>query len=423
MTDRHCFARPLAVLAACAALLAFAATAWAQDAKAPVQDPLGVVKIPKGAPIVIGGYWTLSGSETALGVDQKRGAEVAFADVGNKVAGHPIKLIAEDSLCSAEGGQTAATKLAANQNVVVVLGPDCSSAATPGAPILWKAGIASIGTSTTAPHLTAPNRGPQFDGFVRTIYSDIWQGQGDAKWMYNVMGCKTAATVHDGSPYAQQLVAVYEKHFKELGGTIVASEAVSPQDVDMQPMLTRVATAKPCVVYYPVFVAAAAQITRQAKNVSGLKGTKLVGGGALMTRDFVAAVGKDVVGFPITYSDISKEALGKNYPKLVAEYTKRFGEAPIQGFHAHAYDGARIAVMAIEKVAVTDKAGNTYIGRKALRDALFATKGYDGMAGPVECNANGECQKFKFAVYEFADADPATFEPGKNPKKVYSATQ
>ena len=91
----------------------------------PVTDDIAVVKIRKGAPMFIGGYWTLSGPDTALGLDQKRGVELAFDDLGWQIAGHPVKLVAEDGQCNAEGGQTAATKLASNRNIVAVIGPDC----------------------------------------------------------------------------------------------------------------------------------------------------------------------------------------------------------------------------------------------------------------------------------------------------------
>ena len=30
--------------------------------------------------------------------------------------------------------------------------------------------------------------------------------------------------------------------------------------------------------------------------------------------------------------------MGKGYPKFVDEYKKEFGEAPISGYHANAYD-------------------------------------------------------------------------------------
>ena len=120
--------------------------AMAAQTLGPVTDDIGVLRVPKGAPIQIGGMWVLSGADTALGLDERRGVEIAFKDVGGKVLGHPLKLNAEDDQCNAEGGQTAATKLAANPQIVVVLGPACSSVATPGAPILWQAGIVDICT-------------------------------------------------------------------------------------------------------------------------------------------------------------------------------------------------------------------------------------------------------------------------------------
>jgi branched-chain amino acid transport system substrate-binding protein len=176
------------------------AAAQAAETKGPVTDEIGVLVIPKGAPIQIGGYWVLSGADTALGLDQKRAVEIAIKDIGGKLVGHPIKFSAEDSLCNSEGGQTAATKLAANPNIAIVIGPSCSSEATPGAPILWKAGITSICTSCTAPALTAPTRKPEYDGFVRSVYSDIDQGAADAKYVHDVLKAKTIVTVHDGSP-------------------------------------------------------------------------------------------------------------------------------------------------------------------------------------------------------------------------------
>ena len=62
--------------------------------------------------------------------------------------------------------------------------------------------------------------------------------------------------------------------------------------------------------------------------------------------------------------------------------------------------------------------GNLYIGRKALRDAVFATK-FDGISGPIACDAYGECSQFKPSVLEFTSADPKTFAIGKNPKKIW----
>jgi branched-chain amino acid transport system substrate-binding protein len=384
----------------------------------PVTDEVGVIRIPKGAPIQIGAYWVLSGADTALGLDEKRGVEIAFKDAGGKVLGHPLKLNAEDDGCNAEGGQTAATKLAANPQTVIVLGPACSSAATPGAPILGQQGIVNICTACTAPALTAPDRKPEYAYFARTVFSDSEQGKADATYVHDVVKAQTVVTVHDGSPYAQQLQQVIADNFRKMGGKVLSQEAIAPTDVDMHPLLTRIASEKPDLIYFPVFTAAAAQILRQAKETPGLEKTKLMGGGSLLSADFIEAAGPSVVGFIIGYPDLSPEAMGKNYPKFVEEYKKAYNEAPISGYHANAYDGALLAIKAIEKVAKADKEGNLYIGKKALHDAVFSTK-FEGISGPIACDPYGECSQFKPSVLEFTSADPKTFGIGKNPKKIW----
>jgi branched-chain amino acid transport system substrate-binding protein len=407
----------LANVCAAAGLVAIAHAASAATV-GPVTDPIGVIRIAKGAPIQIGAYWVLSGADTALGQDEKRGVEIAFKDVGGKVLGHPLKLNAEDDGCNAEGGQTAATKLAANPQTAVVLGPACSSAATPGAPILWQQGVVDICTACTAPALTSSDRKPEYDGFVRTVFSDSEQGKADATYVHDVAKAQSVVTIHDGSPYAQQLQQVMADNFKKMGGKVLSQEAIAPTDVDMHPLLTRIASEKPDLIYFPVFTAAAAQILRQAKETPGLEHTKLMGGGSLLSADFIEAAGPAVVGFIIGYPDLSPDAMGKGYPKFVTQYKKDYGEAPISGYHANAYDGAMLAIKAIEKVAKTDSAGNLYIGKKALRDAVFEIK-FEGISGPIACDKYGECSQFKPSVLQFSSSDPKTFGVGTNPKKIW----
>ncbi len=410
--------RGLAVLAGAMLLMLAAGTVQAAQTMGPVTDDLGVVKIPKGAPITIGAYWVISGPDTAMGIDSKRGAELAFKDNGGKILGHAVKLTVEDDTCNAEGGQTAATKLAANPQIFVVLGGACSSAATPAAPILWQQGISNICNACSAPSLTAPTRGPQYDGFGRTIASDIDQGASDAKYVWTVKKAKTVVVIHDGSPYAQQLAAVMAANFEKLGGKVLSTEAIAPTDVDMHPVLTKIAAEKPDVLYMPIFVAAAAQLLRQSKEVPGMEHTTLIGGGSLAAAEFIEAAGPSVVGFEICYPDVSIDVMGKGYPKFVEEYKKVYGEAPISGYHANAYDAAEMAIKAIVKVGKTDKDGNLYIGKKAFHDALFAQK-FAGLSGPIACDTHGQCASFKPAVYRFNSADPKTFSMGKNPTKVW----
>jgi hypothetical protein len=89
-----------------------------------------------------------------------------------------------------------------------------------------------------------------------------------ADFAYKELKLTKAATIHDGSPYAEQLQAVFAAQFKKLGGTITAQEAISPDDTDMRPVLTKIATGKPEFLYLPIFIAAGGHNRRHGVCVS-----------------------------------------------------------------------------------------------------------------------------------------------------------
>ncbi len=385
----------------------------------PVTDPIGVAQVGPGQPVTIAYWLVTSGPDGSLGTDTKRGIELAIDDMKGKLLGHDIKLIGEDSGCNAEGGQTAATKIAANTAVVAAIGSSCSSEAVPGAPILWKAGIVTVSPSNTAPKLTDPARGPDYDGYLRVVHNDKVQGLVGATFARKVLKVAKAATIHDGSPYAEGLANAFAENFKKQGGSITGQEAISPTDTDMKPVLTRIASGKPDLVYYPIFIAAGGFVTRQAREIEGLKNTKLMGADGLLAPDFAKAAGDSARGMYLSSPDLTPDALGPRYAKeFLPKYEKKYGEKPIAGFHAHGYDAANVLFAAIQKVAKS-QGGSLYIGRKALRDALFATKGFPGITGTLTCNPYGDCADPHIAVYQIISANAATWDVGKDPKKIY----
>ena len=147
-----------------------------------------VVKLKKGEPVHIAYWFVTSGPNTQLGLDTVRGIELAMEKFGGSIMGHPIKLSGQDTGCGPEGGQAAASKIASDPTVIAAIGSNCSSAATAGVPILWKMGIPTVSPSNTAPGLTAPGRGPGYDGYLRTCHNDKVQGAIAAEFAYNKAG-------------------------------------------------------------------------------------------------------------------------------------------------------------------------------------------------------------------------------------------
>jgi branched-chain amino acid transport system substrate-binding protein len=387
----------LSKLGAVLAGVAILAAACTGSTASPPADDLGVVTIPPGEPIHIAYWGVLSGADASLGQDSLYGVELAATDKG-KLLDHDISVTTEDGLCTPEGGATAAQKMAADSTLVGLIGSACSDETVGGISTLNDAGLLTISPSNTRPSLTAPDRGPEYAGYMRTAHSDAFQGKAVAEFVFNELGLTKAATIHDGSAYAEALQQVFADEFGTLGGEILIQEAVSKGQTDMKPVLTRVAASSPEVIYFPIFVAEGGFITAQAKEVPGLEDTVLIGSDGMFTIDMVNAAGPAAEGMYLSSPNFS--AFQAGYADFTAKYEAKVGSAPISAFHAHAYDAANILFAAIEKVAVKADDGTLHIGKQALRDAVYATKDFQGLTGVLSCSASGDCGAPLIAVYQ-----------------------
>jgi branched-chain amino acid transport system substrate-binding protein len=273
-------------------------------------------------------------------------------------------------------------------------------------------------TSATAPALTAADRPVGLQGIVRFVYNDLNAAAAAVKYAQS-QGVQRAATLHDGSLYAEELVRAFERQFKDAGGSVVAAEAIAASDTDLRPVLTRIGTAKPDLLFAPIFVGASAYLVRQSKEVPTLASVPVLGTDAVLAPAFLEVAGDAAIGYCLTGIDNDPKLMGSRYGEFLAKYKQKFGEDPIGSFHANGYDAAAAMMQAIEAVARTDANGATYIGRKALRDALMRTANLDGISGRLTCDKNGDCGASHFAVFEYTAGDPTSHKMGTNPKHVY----
>jgi branched-chain amino acid transport system substrate-binding protein len=385
----------------------------APESMAPAEDPLGTVEIPAGEPLHLAYWGVLSGADSSLGEDSKQGVEIAIDDIGGKFKGHDIRLTTEDGLCTPDGGATAAQKLAADATIVALVGSSCSDETVGGIAALTAAGLTTISPSNTRPALTAADRDASYAGYARTAHSDSFQGKAAAEFVYNELKLTKAATIHDGSTYAQALQQVFVDEFQKLGGTVTAQEAVTKETTDMSAVLTTVAASQPEIIYFPVFVASAGYLKAQVGNIPGLENVKTMGADGHFTPDFLKAAGAASVGHYLSSPNFA--AFGAGYADFLAKREAKFGGTPLSVFHAHAYDATNIIFAALEKVAVENADGSLSIGRGALRDAIFATTDFAGITGTLTCSATGDCGAPVIGVYQVTQED---FDALKMPEAV-----
>jgi branched-chain amino acid transport system substrate-binding protein len=370
-----------------------------QTADEAPSDDLGVVAIPAGEPIHIAFWGVLSGPDAALGEDARRGVEIALNDYENQFLGREVRLSTQDGQCTPEGGATAATALVADTTIVGLIGSICSAETAGGIGTITDAGLTTISPSNTRPAFTDPaQRGAEMDSYLRTAHSDAVQGDVAADFIYNELGITEAATIHMSEAYSEALVGVFEESFRELGGTITGSGATQRGETDMRPLLTDLAAGNPGAIYYPLFTAEAGFVTAQVREIQGLEETTLVGADAGFSAEMVSAAGPAAEGMYLSSPDFT--AFGGGYGGFVQKYQDAFGQAPIQIFHAHAYDATHIMLNAIAEVAVETPDGTLHVPRGALREAVFATENYEGVIGTLSCDEYGDCSAPVIAMYQ-----------------------
>ncbi len=367
-------------------------------------DELGCVAVAADEPVTIGSMVVLSGPNANLGQDSANAIAIALAEFG-EIHGHPVNLVSEDSLCSAEGGQTAATRLMANPAVAGVLGTSCSSAATAAMPIVTSAGRSMIAASTTSPSLTNPDRdtgGVWQHGYYRTAHNDRMLGRLAADYAFNQLGARTMATIHDGSIYADLNQAMTVAAFEALGGEVVFQGAVNVGDLDMRPVLIEVATYEPDILLFPIFQPEGNLIVAQARDIPGLENTELMGGNALFSEDFLPNTGEAAVGMYMTGPRI----VSARYEELRRKYVEMHGIPPTGGYHAHMYDAVRMLLNAITASARAEADGSLLIGLQAIRDHLDNLEGFDGITGSLTCSETGDCATGEaLAMFHIQDLD------------------
>jgi len=218
------------------------------------------------------------------------------------------------------------------------------------------------------------------------------------------LGVRSVATIHDGSPYAESLQAVFAEVFAELGGTVTSQEAINVGDTDMGPVLTSIAAGTPELIYFPIFEPESNLVASKAKETSGLEDVILMSADGSFADTFPEATGSAAVGMYLSgpYVDVNNSAYGE----FLTKWADQIGGVPPSGFHAHAYDATNMLLNAIEAVAVVSEDGSVHVGRQALRDYLYSLSGYAGLTGTLTCDANGDCATGEaLGVFQLSQAE------------------
>ncbi len=335
----------------------------------------------------IGVLVPLTGDLSALGKGIQHSVELAVkqANDTNAIPGWKLEVVSVDDEAKADVGKNGATKLAADDGVVAVVGNLNSSVSQQTQPVFASANITQVSPANTNPTLTrgASLDKRQYPTYFRTCTTDLVQGAFAAKFLKD-QGITKVATVNDKKTYGQGLVNAFTENFKKDGGTVVAAETINPDESNYQAVVSKVAPSAPQAVYYGGEYPQAGPLSQQMK-AAGLN-IPLMGGDGIYDPKFIQLAGATSNGDLATSvgGPTDSTAAGK---KFLADYAAASYPEPAAAYGGYAYDAANAIINGLKVSLASAK------DAKSARDATIAAVGkvsFDGVTGQVKFDEFGD---------------------------------
>jgi branched-chain amino acid transport system substrate-binding protein len=332
--------------------------------------------------IKIGVFEPLTGENGGGGLQELDGIKYANK-MYPEVLGKKIELVIVDNKSDKGEATTAVTRLIEKDKVVAIIGSYGSGVSIAAGDIIKNAKIPAMGASCTNPMVTQGN-----EFYFRACFLDPFQGRVMANYALQ-QGAKTAAVImQNGDDYSVGLGNFFIDAFKELTGdekSIVDVSEFQVNDTDFNAILTNIKAKNPDVIFAPSSATTAPLIIKQARAL-GIE-SLIMGGDTWENPAVIDVAGDDAEGIVLsTFFDENDPATEEAKTFVKGYKAELAGKEPIiPAVAALGYDAYLLVRDAIERAGSTDGV--------AIRDAIAATKDFEGVTGLINFTEEGDADK------------------------------
>ena len=337
--------------------------------------------------IVVGEYGSMTGSEATFGQSTHNGLSMAVEEINaaGGIGGKKVKLVNYDDQGKTSEVGTAVTRLITEDHALAVIGEVASSLSIAGGQIAQQHQTPMISPSSTNPKVTETG-----DYVFRVCFIDPFQGYVMARFATDPkdksgLGIKKVAILVDNrQAYSQGLAKDFSDALVKLGGTVVDNEKYQGGDQDFSAQLTNIKAQSPEAIFIPGYYTDVANIAKQVRSL-GIS-VPLLGGDGW---ESVTNIGGDAIQGAYYSNHYSADEPRPEVKSFVDKYQAKYHATP-DSMAALAHDSMYLLKNAIEKAAPsTDLASQ----RKAVRDAIAATKDFQGVTGKISMDAQRNATK------------------------------
>ncbi len=340
------------------------------------------------ATIKIGINAELTGDIPKVGEGTKYAAEMWLEDIekagGLEVGGkkYPVELVIEDNEAKAESATAVNTKLIAQDDVLVIVGPQASKQAVPAGEV-----ANNEKTPMVSPWSTNPNTTLDRPWVFRTPFLDPFQGPVVANFVTGEFGFTKAGVLYDvASDYPKGLAEFFKKGWEDIHGpdSVVAFESFTTKDTDFSAQLTKIKESGAEFLFTPQYYNEVALIAQQAHELGW--DAPIVGSDSWGSAELMNLCGDDCKGqfFSTHYAAAGATGATKEF---IDRYNEKYGYVP-DDVGALTWDTMLLVQKAIQDCGTIT--GDLAKDRQCVRDALAKIKDFDGITGKMTFTEQGD---------------------------------
>ncbi len=332
----------------------------------------------------LGFMGALTGPLAQLAVGSEKGEALAIKQA-NDAGDLPITLAIEDEDTTGNKDQAVplAQKLAGDNTVLGVVGPDFSGESFSSNPILQQASIPQITPSATNPGLSQSG----WKYWFRGVGNDNAQGGPAPAVAEKVIKGKKIYIGDDKSAYGAGLAGIVRDTLNsKYPGALAGTDSVDPGKDDYSDLAAKIVASNADVFFWGGYSPEAGKILPQAR-AKGWKGTFLGADGSKDTT-FLQEAGTNAEGAYLLCPCADVTTINDPVDtKFLSDYKAFTGGDPTI-YSGEGYDDGNIIVAAIRKAGKPGSNITTY--RQQVAANIAATTGYKGTTKTYGWQPNGE---------------------------------
>lgn len=353
--------------------------------------------------VKVGFIGPLTGGVSVNGLGGRNSANLAVklrnADPKSK---YEYELVVLDDECKPNVAVQAATKLAADKEIIGAATHYCSSTAIAAVDVYHKFGLPVIVWGAVLPDITYRNKYAEIHRVNGTM---INQNEANAA-LITKLGYKNVAVIHDTTDYGKGHNEYFTKALTKLGGKIVGTFGVTADQQDFTAELTQIKALNPEVIYFGGLTPIGVRIRAQMDKL-GIKAV-FDGTSGIVSDAFIQGLGPLAEGALAFREGAPTEKLpgGKFF---MEKYTSQKYDNPPEAYGAFAYAAMDLLLNSIEKVGPNRK--------KVIAD-LANVKDRDSIVGKITFDDHGQntvavITKYVVQDGKFVEWDDSEYAAGK----------